>query len=359
MSSESQQTILAPESFPHLSEVEWNAFQRMRDSVGESIVVSILRTFPPEQQKSAVLSFMDEEIKSAKRQSTTPVASRGATSLKLEVSPYHGTEHEPLLRWFVELDASIEARLLKEEGQQVAFAMSKLSGRAKSWAFGRRLADPFCFPTYSEFKEELKATFEPPKCEFRARAEFLDLRQGRMGLHEYAEQARYLVSSVVSEPIDEATQVVTFMKGLNDGPIRTHLFREYPTDLNTAISLALQEEFSHKQARHQPRTHQFPVRPRRSEISNGPEPMDISYASETRTRNQKPRPYSSGGRSGAPTAVSNVKCFRCDRMGHFARNCRVTPRNTRWSPGMRSSSQGRSPVQDNNARRQSENGNDQ
>ncbi|OWY97555.1 hypothetical protein PHMEG_00031888 [Phytophthora megakarya] len=72
--------------------------------------------------------------------------------------------------------------------------------------------------TYESFKEELKLAFEPPQNEFRSRAEFLDLQQSKHDVHAYAQRARYLVSNVVTDPMDEATKVVTFMKGLRDGP---------------------------------------------------------------------------------------------------------------------------------------------
>ncbi|KAG2948930.1 hypothetical protein PC119_g28376 [Phytophthora cactorum] len=102
--------------------------------------------------------------------------------------------------------------------------MSCLGGRARSWAYGRRLTDATCFGTYAELKEELRQAFEPPKNEFRSRAEFLDLQQGKHDVHAYAQRARYLVSNIVTNPMDEATKVVTFMKGLRDGPVKTYLF---------------------------------------------------------------------------------------------------------------------------------------
>ncbi|KAG2869815.1 hypothetical protein PC116_g31922 [Phytophthora cactorum] len=49
--------------------------------------------------------------------------------------------------------------------------------------------------------------------------------------------------------MDEATKVVTFMKGLRDGPVKTYLFREYPSTLEAAITLTIQEEFSLRQAK--------------------------------------------------------------------------------------------------------------
>ncbi|KAG3231502.1 hypothetical protein PI124_g23402 [Phytophthora idaei] len=94
--------------------------------------------------------------------------------------------------------------------------MSCLGGRARSWAYGRRLTDATCFGTYAAFKEELRQAFEPPKNEFRSRAEFLDLQQGKHDVHAYAQHARYLVSNIVTNPMDEATKIVTFVKGLRD-----------------------------------------------------------------------------------------------------------------------------------------------
>ncbi|OWZ15791.1 hypothetical protein PHMEG_00010504 [Phytophthora megakarya] len=48
-----------------------------------------------------------------------------------------------------------------------------------------------------------------------------------------------LGSNVVTYPMDEATKVVTFMKGLRDEPVKTYLFREYPSTLEAAITLAM------------------------------------------------------------------------------------------------------------------------
>ncbi|GMF60140.1 unnamed protein product [Phytophthora fragariaefolia] len=39
------------------------------------------------------------------------------------------------------------------------------------------------------------------------------------------------------------------MKGLRDGPVKTYLFREYPGTLEAAIPLAMQDEFSLRQAK--------------------------------------------------------------------------------------------------------------
>ncbi|OWZ03395.1 LOW QUALITY PROTEIN: hypothetical protein PHMEG_00024880 [Phytophthora megakarya] len=115
--------------------------------------------------------------------------------------------------------------------------MSWLGGRARSWAYGRRLTDPTCFSTYKSFKEELKLAFEPHRTSSGRERSFSACN--RHDVHAYGQWARYLVSNVVTDPMDEATKVVTFMKGLRDGPVKTYLFREYPSTLEAAITLAM------------------------------------------------------------------------------------------------------------------------
>jgi hypothetical protein len=224
------------------------------------------------------------------------------------VAKFRASEGESLARWLVELETAISARCIKEPLMQVAFAMSNLAGRAKSWAFGKRLAEPTCFSDYAEFREELKLAFEPPKTEFRYRTEFLALRQGKRDIHAYSQQARYLVSCVVDRPIDEDTKVSTFMTGLNDGPVKTYLFRVYPETMEKAISLAVQEDFSLNQAY----VHSNTYRPPRNQSvreRDMSEPMDISTV-EARERPQQSRQRT---------------CHRCQKSGHFAYEC-LAPR---------------------------------
>ncbi|KAE8881561.1 hypothetical protein PF003_g34304 [Phytophthora fragariae] len=300
-------THVAREDCLHLADPEWEALQRLSTVIGEAAVATMLRTLSPTEQHGVALGFiMKEQRETAARATVSTPSTPRVESLKLHVNSYVGREGEPFLRWLVEVDTAITARRIADPLSKVAFAMSCLGGRARSWAYGRRLTDPTCFSTYEVFKEELRQAFEPPQNEFRSRAEFLDLQQGKHDVHAYAQRARYLVSNIVTNPIDEATKVVTFMKGLKDGPVKTYLFREHPNTLESAITLAMQEEFSLRQAKlhvNAPRPMPRPI----VKPTGGPEPMDLSSATAAGSQQRR-----------GPT---NVRCFRCGNNGHYAREC--------------------------------------
>ncbi|KAG2850383.1 hypothetical protein PC113_g16840 [Phytophthora cactorum] len=275
---------------PHLSDPEWEALQRLTTVIGEAAVATMLRTLSPTEQHRVALGFIVKEQQDAAA-ATATTASSGMTprvqSLKLH------------------LDASSTIRRRLRSPYHVL-----ADERARSWAYGRRLADATCFGTYAEFQEKLRQAFEPPNNEFRSRAEFLDRQQGKHDVHAYAQLARYLVSNIVTNPMDEATKVVTFMKGLRDGPVKTYLFREYPSTLEAAITLAMQEEFSLRQAKlhvNVPRMARPVMR------TGGPEPMDLSNATAAghQQRNN-----------------GSVRCFRCGYTGHYARECTAAVHKT-------------------------------
>ncbi|POM59873.1 LOW QUALITY PROTEIN: Uncharacterized protein PHPALM_31336 [Phytophthora palmivora] len=298
---------------PYLSDPEWEALQRLSTVIGEAAVASMLRTLPPTEQHGVALGFiMREQRDAVASKPVSPSVTPRVEHLKLHVSSYMGREGETLLRWLVELDIAITARRIVDPLSKVAFAMSCLGGRTRSWAYGRRLTDPTCFNTYETFKEGFKLVFEPLKMSTGREQNFSTC--GKQDVHAYAQRARYLVSNVVTNPIDEATKVVTFMKGLKDGPVKTYLFREYPSTLEAAITLAMQEEFSLRQTKQ----HVNVPRPQRPVVkTEGPELMDLSNSAAV----------------GQQRNGSNVRCFRCGHIGHYARECTASVHSGRGQRG--------------------------
>ncbi|KAF1316451.1 Membrane protein, partial [Globisporangium splendens] len=243
----------------HLSDLEWSALQRLGNVVGGKAISAILATSPPEQHHPTAIGFLQKEAEKRGRKQPAHVLRRG--------------DWKPLLRLFDEIDAAIRSGQIHDPEQQVDFVMPKLAGGAKIWAF-------------AEFKSDIRAAFVPPKSEFRTRTAFHEIRQDRHDLHEYIQHAQYSVSSIVSESIDLATQVVTFMKGLAGGPVKTCLFREYPETLEQLLALALQEDFIAKQARIHTDPHLAGIarHAKPSTRNSEAEPMDLSLVQTSTVR---------------------------------------------------------------------------
>lgn len=301
------------EAFPHLSNVEWATLSSIARVIGSTAVTNLLTHSSVDEQHKFITNFLAE-------QNARLLSGKKEQSLKIAVSKYKGTSKESLKTWFQEVDNAIVARGITNDDLKVHFAISCLDGQAKSWALGKQmLLDDLAFLDFKAFRADMEATFEPPKCEFRARAEFLKVYQGKNDLRWYINRVRELVAMVTTKHIDEATKVVCFLQGLNDGPIKTHLFREYPEDLEQAISRALEEDFSAREAirarsfmgtqsskpKSNPSNHS--QRGQSSHGSSGPEPMDISVISAKTTVRNK----------------GNMRCHRCQKMGHLSYECRA------------------------------------
>uniref|UniRef100_A0AAV1UUH2 CCHC-type domain-containing protein n=1 Tax=Peronospora matthiolae TaxID=2874970 RepID=A0AAV1UUH2_9STRA len=312
------------DGYSHLSDVEWDAVERMGSTMGIHAVSVMLEALNRDAQHATIAKFIQNELDAERekfellRQQQAAAGgsmhSRRPETLKIDISKYRGVEEDSLLRWFVELDDAIRSRRIDDgKKMQVAFAQSNLAGRAKTWALGLKLHDPFAFGSLEVFKSRLRQTFEPPRAEFRARTELLKLKQGKRDVHAYAQHIRHLTSCISSNPVDEHTLVSVFMQGLADGPVKTHLFRLELDSLEQAISIVDQEDFSLRQARASSTSYR---QPRRYD-SGGPEPMELCYVESEKARSTDYKKLQ--------------KCNRCQKTGHYAYECsapRPVSRNT-------------------------------
>ena len=109
-------------------------------------------------------------------------------AVKLDVPQYSGKDGENLEHWFLAVETAATAQLLDDQAIIVAFALSYLTGRAKEWAFSKRLLNRNAFPTWESLCLELRQTFQPPDNLFRNRARLLACKQGKRTLHEFVHE---------------------------------------------------------------------------------------------------------------------------------------------------------------------------
>ncbi|RAW19896.1 hypothetical protein PC110_g23662 [Phytophthora cactorum] len=110
--------------------------------------------------------------------------------LRLKMNPYVGKEDENLHVWVREVELAMDAALISTEQLRVAFALSNLSGRAKSWAYTREATTPGCFASWSQLCKQFRTAFLPANYEYRHRSRFLSCKQGKRELHEYIQEMR-------------------------------------------------------------------------------------------------------------------------------------------------------------------------
>ncbi|POM60123.1 Gag protein [Phytophthora palmivora] len=95
-----------------------------------------------------------------------------------------GKEGENLHFWVREVELAMDAALISTERLRVAFALSNLEGRAKTWAYTRKSTSLGCFTTWAQLCQQLRAAFLPANYEYRQRSRFLACKQGKRELRE-------------------------------------------------------------------------------------------------------------------------------------------------------------------------------
>uniref|UniRef100_A0AAV1U0B6 CCHC-type domain-containing protein n=1 Tax=Peronospora matthiolae TaxID=2874970 RepID=A0AAV1U0B6_9STRA len=119
----------------------------------------------------------------------------------------------------------------------------------------------------------------------------------------------------MENPVDEHTIINVFIYGLVDGPVKTYMFQEDFHTLVKEIAYAEQEDFSLRQYQ----ANSFSYRPTRRQETGGPEPIDLCYIESENSRSLSHK--------------RTARCHRCQKLGHYAHDCKVPSTTTRPKTG--------------------------
>lgn len=282
--------------YPHLTSTQWGGVEEMVRILGEDAVERIL-SGDIASQVFAIDNFMRHNAQRYQRGEASisqPVVIQQPPQprLKIDVAKYGGKEGESLNRWLLEIEIAAQASLITDSNLIIAFAMSNLVGKAKDWAFIKRMSDINYFHSWNDFKDKILYQFQPPYNEFKLRSAFLACKQGNRSLSAYIQEIQSLDAQLVREAFPESIKVTIFLQGLKQGPARNQLFRVHPQTLDRAIKIAMEENYSFLCAKGSYR-----------DDPNVDQPMDLSN-----------------------TEVNAVTCFHCNKKGHLRKDCYVLKR---------------------------------
>ncbi|KAG3183434.1 hypothetical protein PC128_g14185 [Phytophthora cactorum] len=290
--------------FPHLNDSQYESVRKMADIFGMDALQSLVAATPVEQvERVNALDTYERGLISHVRGSMQPpmpeVKPSHQKPLRLKVNPYEGKEGENLHFWVREVELAMDTAQISTEQLRVAFSLSNLSGRTKRWAYTREATTPECFASWAQLCEQLRAAFLPTNYEYCQRSRFLSCKEGKRELHEYIQKMRELTASLVGTPLHEHIMVTVFMDGLRVGPARTQLFGVQASTLKEAIQVALEEEYSHRQARTPASAWPGGSTPSANRTApSGPVPMELGL-----------------------TEQQDIRCYSCGRLGHMKRAC--------------------------------------
>ncbi|KAG4037513.1 hypothetical protein PC123_g26923 [Phytophthora cactorum] len=240
--------------FPHLNDSPYESVRKLAGIFGMDALQSLVAATPAEQvERVNAFDTYERGLIAHVRGSMQPPMAEAKPShqkpLRLKVNPYEGKKGENLHFWVREVELAMDAALISTEQLHVAFALSNLSGRAKSWAYTREATTPGCFASWAQLCEQLRAAFLPANYEYRQRSRSSRVNKESVSCTNTPKGCGSSLHPLWENPLHEQIKVTVFMDGLRVGPARTQLFRVQISTLEEAIQVALQEEYSHRQAR--------------------------------------------------------------------------------------------------------------
>ena len=252
-------------------------------------------------------------VQQYQQQLATLQQQRGGRGPKIPKPPeFNGRQPTPL-NWCY----SMETYLAAEGGVNylntpvAAFtAAGYLRGAAMNWWRNHEQAvargQEVEFATWTDFKTALIRQFTPVAPDDSAREKLNSLKQTR-SVYSYAQD--YTGCMLELPNMDEADRIHHFVSGLKPS-VKIHVKLQKPQTLNEAVELAMKADAmlwsGRKNMPHNPNT--------------GPTPMELgSLEHSTPQLNAVNNKTNNPGRK--------MRCYKCNKLGHMARDCRLVKRN--------------------------------
>nr|ABA98065.2 retrotransposon protein, putative, Ty3-gypsy subclass [Oryza sativa Japonica Group] len=236
--------------------------------------------------------------------------------------------------------------------EKTLYASHKLRGPAADWWENYCNAHPE--PTniaWDEFATAFRAAHVPESTIDMKKEEFNRLKQGNSSVNEYLSQFNKLAQHAPEEVDTDKKKIRKFLKGIAVGmrlQLLAHVFPTFQHMINKALLLEdarkeATEEYKKRKSNHQGNSSRGTPRPRYGQSMQYHQSVTQAnrqpgYAPRPQMNRPAPQPQQrapSGNTAPnsvtsfkSPQGPSAVQCFRCNQMGHYARQCPQNPTNT-------------------------------
>ena len=174
----------------------------------------------------------------------------GAVSPQVKLAKpnfYTGALNANVDTWLFEVEQYLIGSGIISDAQRISLAASYLRDLASTWWYQKCQVEHTPPTLWTEFKETLKARFQPIAAARTARANLRNLRQGGKLVAEYC-NAFYKQIQLISD-MGEADKIDNFMNGLNAN-IANEVDRREPKSLQEAMTYAQATELRNRNIRH-------------------------------------------------------------------------------------------------------------